>query len=108
MGVADIDKLQIEIEATSADATKRLDELIDTLGRLKSASGVGGAFGNLKKQISGIGSSADKASRSFGVLKSVIKGLGLRQIASYIGGGFNQRIRRNCKPLPGFYGRVLR
>lgn len=86
MGVADIDKLQIEIEATSADATKRLDELIDTLGRLKSASGVGGAFGNLKKQISGIGSSADKASRSFGVLKSVIKGLGLRQIASYIGG----------------------
>lgn len=86
MGVADIDKLQIEIEATSADATKKLDELIDTLGRLKSASTVGGAFGNLKKQISGIGNSADKASRSFGVLKSVIKGLGLRQIASYIGG----------------------
>lgn len=86
MGVADIDKLQIEIEATSADATKRLNELIDTLGRLKSTSNVGGAFGNLKKQISGIGSSADKASKSFGVLKSVIKGLGLRQIASYIGG----------------------
>lgn len=86
MGVADIDKLQIEIEATSADATKKLDELIDTLGRLKSASTVGGAFGNLKKQISGIGNSADKASKSFGVLKSVIKGLGLRQIASYIGG----------------------
>lgn len=86
MGVADIDKLQIEIEATSADATKRLNELIDTLGRLKSASTVGGAFGNLKKQISGIGSSADKASKSFGVLKSVIKGLGLRQIASYVGG----------------------
>lgn len=86
MGVADIDKLQIEIEATSADATKRLDELIDTLGRLKYASGVGGTFGKLKQQISGIGNSADKASRSFGVLKSVIKGLGLRQIASYIGG----------------------
>lgn len=83
----DIDKLQIEIEASSNDAAQKVRELADALDRLKkSMGGGGGGLGGVKDKIKGIGDSADKASKSFNLFKGVLSGVGVRRITSYLGG----------------------
>lgn len=82
----DIDKLQIEIEASSSDAAKRVRELAEALELLKKAmGGRGNGLGGIKDQIKGIENSAGKATKSFGLFKSALKGIGVRQVANYLG-----------------------
>ena len=83
----DIDKLQIEIEASSNDAAQKVRELADALDRLKkSMGGGGGGLGGVKDKIKGIGDSAEKASKSFNLFKGALSGVGVRRITSYLGG----------------------
>ena len=87
MSAVDIDQLQIEIEASSTDAVKKLNELADALDRLKKSMGGGGSgLGGVKDKIKGIGDSADKASKSFSLFKGAISGVGVKRITSYLGG----------------------
>lgn len=87
MSAVDIDRLQIEIEASSTDAVKKLNELADALDRLKKAmGGGGGGLGGVKDKIKGIGDSAEKASKSFNLFKGALSGVGVRRITSYLGG----------------------
>lgn len=58
MAETTLDSLQIEIEASSSQATKRIDELTAALKRLQSATT--GKFGNVGGQIGDIGTTAQR------------------------------------------------
>lgn len=57
----DIDSLSIQIEASSDEATKRVNELANALKKLQSATT--GKFGNVDEQISNIGQTSSAATR---------------------------------------------
>lgn len=60
--MADIDSLSIQIEASSDEATKRINALTNALKKLQSATT--GKFGNVDEQISDIGQTSSAATRT--------------------------------------------
>lgn len=58
MMAVNIDSLQIEIEATSSDAAKRVQDLADALTNLKAAAKGGAGLTTVSKQLQALASAA--------------------------------------------------
>lgn len=90
---AEIDSLELRIEASSKEAEKGLDALIDTLGRLKTATAGGcglksivdpveklGKSGDADKKLSGIGDAVNKLS-GMSAVKLASLSMGLKSLS---------------------------
>ena len=74
----DIDRLQIEIEATSSDAASKIDQLATALTNLKSAAKGGAGLTPVTKQlreIVSVASGASNVGRNISQMVSALKGL---------------------------------
>ena len=90
---AEIDSLELRIEASSKEAERGLDALIDTLGRLKTATAGGcglksivdpveklGKSGDADKKLSGIGDAVNKLS-GMSAVKLASLSMGLKSLS---------------------------
>lgn len=72
----DIDSLQIEIEATSSDAAKRVQDLADALQNLKSVAKGGAGLTTVSKQLQALASAAASLNNTgIGKLKEIAPAL---------------------------------
>lgn len=71
--MADIDKLQIEIEAESTKAIKGINELIDALKKLKSSGNAGGALGQTTAKVKELNTAMSKVGNAARSFQSVAK-----------------------------------
>lgn len=93
MATADIDSLQIEIAASSADAASKIDALAKSLGNLKTAAqGGGNGLSRISKQVQALVSAtngATSASNKIANLYRALQSLGNVQKASGLSSTIN-------------------
>lgn len=89
MSTGTIDTLQIEIESSSNQAAKQIDELTGALKRLKKQADKGTGLEKVKSDLNGIDVKAGKATKAFNAIKSGLKLLSFRQIVNYLGDAVN-------------------
>ena len=82
---ATVETLQIQIEASSSDAAKKVNELAQALRDLKKASKGGAGLSNVTTELDKIKSASIGASKSFRGLKAIIGAIGMRRIVSFFG-----------------------
>lgn len=83
MATYDIDTLQIEIEATSSDAAKKIEALANALSKLKSAVKAGSEIGNINVKIQTLSDVSERAAKSQSVLGGSVVKTSLRFGALY-------------------------
>lgn len=98
----DMEQINIEIEATSADATAHINKTIDALGALRAnLSGLGSSARNIKEFSSAIGNLGSAFGR---VNKAILGGVGsgLRSIVAAFGQGRADGVREMADAMNQF------
>ena len=82
---ATVETLQIQIETSSSDAAKKVNELSQALRDLKKASKGGAGLSNVTTELDKIKNASIGASKFFRGLKAIIGAIGMRRIVSFLG-----------------------
>jgi hypothetical protein len=87
-----IESLQIEIASNSKRAVNGIDALIESLGRLKKATGGGAGLGAVSGDLNKLNTSLSKTSRSFGdvTAKTNAVGKAFKKVASFLKSAIEQ------------------
>ena len=112
MATADIDSLQIEIEASSADAASKIDALAKSLSSLKTAAqGGGNGLSRISKQVQALVSAtngATSASDKIASLYRALQSLGSVQKASGLSSTINALRRLGSVDTSGISSEKMR
>ena len=85
MATADIDSLQIEIGASSADATQQINELTKALQRLRRNANKGTGLEKVQTELKGIRIQTGKTTKAFGAIKKSLGAIGYMSVVRYLG-----------------------